>query len=337
MFSIGHNGLLSGAFLGRTAKYEGRTRQVSDETALALQSLSRNLVNTNNPTNIALTTGLGLSDKGVPLRLPALLIPALQMLRELKSYNEARGFKQISARYIIYQASDFIAQMNKLDPELAKTNSEICKNYIKAFVHQYFPDVSSQIDLFIGDDVSMDYDAVQKLAGLLKNDLPEEIKDDMQKILNYGGRRNAIQDSSYYYAAANIILNGGYNPCYPLSGTLPKNTAIVMPMGGKKEIPFFAMSRFYAQSTNVNYQVIPLVIPVGSIPAYYPFSKGDVLVGAVEEEIEKFNPNSQIAGDFALLAQYGISAEDLSGIANNVETKSYGQNNRSFGRNGPTS
>jgi len=330
-----HNRLLSGQFLARSKGATGGNRNVSRETANALQQLSRQLSSSNNNerTHLVLTTGLGLSDKGVPLRLPALLIPALKMLRDLGAYNEARGFEQIKAKYIVYQASDFITKTNKLDPQIAAESAAACHQYLTDFIAEYFPDVADQVQIATSDKCAIDPEHIEALAGELKTATPEPIARDMETIAAYGTRRKTIEDSHYYYAAANIILNGGYEPHYPLSGELFEQTDIVMPLGGKKERPFFNASRYYGEQTGVNHAVLPLLVPVGQVPAYYPFPKRDLLLGADKDEVAEFKAPDQTRRDFELLEQHGISVSEL---AEKQGRKLNDQAYRHIGGNGAT-
>ena len=58
-----------------------------------------------------LTTGFGLSSRTdqIPLRLPALLLPALETIRTAKKY----GLPPL--QYLVYQVTDFIAQTNGIE------------------------------------------------------------------------------------------------------------------------------------------------------------------------------------------------------------------------------
>ena len=82
------------------------------------------------------TTGLGLSKCGqVPVRLPALIVPALQVMEKFKVSDLA------VPQYLIYQATNFIAETNEIDQEVAMNASLQIKTYLKAYVAEFHPDL----------------------------------------------------------------------------------------------------------------------------------------------------------------------------------------------------
>lgn len=324
--------ILHESFLARagSSKVAGfKNEAPSAETALDFQLLARDLANGKGKQKIVLTTGLGLSDQGVPLRLPSLIVPGLKMLRELSAIENA------DPHYLIYQARDFITDMNRLDVTHAFNNAAICTKYLENFVAEYFPDLKDRVKIISGDSINIEKDHLETLAQRLAHIEDEPAREDMKTIAGYASRRKTVENSHLYYAAANIILNGGYGPHYPLQDSLPEGTSVIIPMGGKKEKPFFNLTTYISKETGSNQKIMPLLVPVGKIPAYYPNQQGDILVG-VEKTKKPFIPPSEIKGDFTLLDSLGITMEKLEALSSTIQgEKNEGQINRHTRRYGP--
>lgn len=329
----GRNRILSQGFLARSGdtKIAGmKNRSVSEEAARELESLALNLARKDTVQKITLTTGLGLSDKGVPVRLPALIVPGLNILRELRNVANADPY------YVIYQARDFITRVNRLDATQAFTNAAQCTQLVSDFINEFYPDLKDRVIVVPGEKADIEEDHLAGLAGQLSKARSLDMYEDMKTIYGYAARRNTQQDGHLYYAAANVILNGGYAPHYPLAGIVPQDTSVIMPIGGKKEKPFFNLTRAVSEQTGTLHTIMPLIVPVGKIPAYYPNRRGDLLVGE-GRDAGGFDPPPEIEGDFKLLEHSGIPVERLETLAGKVREQTHGKSYAGYpGRNGPT-
>lgn len=79
--------------------------------------------------------GYGLSkDYTFPLRLPVLIIPALSTLQKLKD-----AWVETLPTLVIYQATDFIIQVNKLEEQFAQKVAQDMQSVLQDFVSRYFP------------------------------------------------------------------------------------------------------------------------------------------------------------------------------------------------------
>lgn len=332
---FGQNRILREGFLARAGRSKVpnmKNRAISQDTARDFQFLARDLDRGNGGHKIVLTTGLGLADHGVPLRLPSLIVPGLNALRELCEVENA------DPHYVIYQARDFIVGMNRLDAKSAFNNAVICTEYLRKFVDEYFSDLKDRVTIVSGDDIILDKDHLNALAQRLKNVSDTPVAGDMDAIKGYASRRKTVDDSHLYYAAANVILNGGYEPHYPLKDYIPTGTSVVIPMGGKKEKPFFNLTRFIASESGVKQKVLPMLVPVGKIPAYYPNKQGDMLVGS-GQETEGFVAPTEIKDDFTLLESLGITVDMLKDLTEKLQEQDDDEEEvtRNFGGDGPTS
>lgn len=306
----GQNQILSHRFLaraGNTKVHGMKNRASSLSAARGLQLLARDLALKGEKQSIVLTTGLGLSDKGVPLRLPSLLMPGLNMLEELSQLNN------IEVKYVVYQATSFIVDMNKLDLKNAFENANICEGYLKRFVEKYYPDLTDKVEIVTSDKVDLDSNHIRTLANRLANSQGTIIEDDMKIIEGYASRRKTTDNSHLYYAAANIILNGAYGPHYPMEEVIPADTSVIIPIGGRMEKPFFNITSFINEESNSQYKVFPIIVPVGKIPAYYPNRNGDILVND-ENDLEGFVAPPEIQHDIAMLESRNISLSSLRSL-----------------------
>lgn len=307
----GQNLILKDHFLakaGPSRKIARKNRACSESAARDLQMLACAVSRAAEAQKVVLTTGIGLSDKGVPLRLPALIVPGLNMMRELVKTGNA------DIRYIVYQARDFITETNGLDAAMAFGNAALCTGYIRRFVDEFFPDVADRVTILSGDDFRLGRAHLSTLADRLAGAEDGPVRENMAAIESYASRRRGAARSHLYYAAANIILNGGYGPHYPLRDHVRDDDAVIIPLGGAKEKPFFNLTSLIGAETECRHKIIPVIVPVGGIPAYYPNPRADLLLGRDGGD-EDFVPPPEIENDFALLENMGITVGMLGKMA----------------------
>lgn len=243
---------------------ELRSNKISyTSSAIDLQNLCKSIVNNTLDWKIVLTTWIWLNDIWVPIRCPALILPALKIIRNLVNLWVN------NIEYSIYQASSFIIKENSLDEKLAKNTSDMIKNYLKWYISEYYNDIS--------DKVSFDFDFIldeNNLLNVAKNirwlSWNQDVDLAMWKLLNYAESKWKSENSAFIYGSANIICNWHIDSYYPVKND---SSDIIIPIWWKKEKPFFNLWKVYEENYKLNDKkktIIPLLQKTWEIPTYYP-------------------------------------------------------------------
>ncbi len=95
--------------------------------------------------------------------------------------------------------------------------------------------------------------------------------------------------------------------------------SVILPIGGYKEKPFFNLTVKVARMTENLHRIIPLIVPTGEFPVYYPFKKGDALIGDSPEALKAFQAPREIEGDFRVLEKHMASFDKLCELATKVK------------------
>lgn len=258
------------------------------------------------PSEILLTTGMGLSAKSqdIPIRLPSLLIPGLHMMRTFKD----QGFAP--PRYLVYQATDFIAEMNGIERSKAQGVSQRMKKYLEQFIADAYPDLKDQVILEFGISYEAPIKAIiEAMAGEIRASIqaiPElaEIVQDLEKCEE---QHSARKGSSLQYAAANILYNGGKNSAYPFANTTQPKA--ILPIGGKAEQPFFTLTSHFSGQEET--PVIPLLTHIGSRPTYYPYPTKSDPVRPEDISFTTKHPDGPIQHDLEALKAIEMTQERI--------------------------
>ena len=227
-------------------------KNLNPETSRDLERLSRRLANNPTGTRLSFTTGVGLSDVGMPCRLNAVIIPTLRVLQRLR----ALGFEDIS--YRVYQATDFIIAENWLDQAAAEQVAKLMDINMRSMIRQKYPDIAQYIHLDFGTPV--DTDTVDSVVVQLQ----DSESPSMRQILAYAKSKSHSALSAYRYAAANIICNGHTSP------QSAENHRYTLLVWWAKEKPFFQLGRDYEKEQWYDTNIIPLIQSTWAIPPYYP-------------------------------------------------------------------
>lgn len=253
------------------------------------------------PPNITLATGLGLSAEGIPLRLPAVLLPGLEILRKYATF----GIQP--PKYLIYQATQFIAETNVLAQDTAVQIAEVMTRYIDRFVTEAYPDIAGRVELRFGEHARVDADHLlaieQELAAL------PAAQPDLLRLQEANARQRRDVRMATRYAAANVLLNGAC-PGSPFEDVFG-SAAAVMPIGGRQEEPFFRLTRLMAQQHGR--VVIPQLCQPGEAPTYYPHSQGDLLVG--RDDSSRAPGFAGVRRDYQLLESIGFPVSRLRSLS----------------------
>ncbi|MDD2870891.1 MAG: hypothetical protein PHS49_02775 [Candidatus Gracilibacteria bacterium] len=292
---------LMNTFLLKNNEEVGPNKISYTKTAIDLQNLSKSLVKDTLDGKIILTTGVGLDDVGVPVRSPALIIPALEIIR----YLQKIGINDVN--YLIYQATGFIINENGLNINNANQVSSFMKKYFELFIQEFYYDIYDKIILNFNFELEQNYlDKVSlnitKLGG--KSYIDSLIKN----LENYASSKGKSNISALQYSSANIICNGHILDIYPFDSN---NVGVLLPIGGKKEKPFFNLGKIYEEnfSDNNDYSIlnIPLLQKTGEIPAYFT-TKGEDYVSSEYDYIELSGENINSSVEFdrnIVLAKFG--------------------------------
>lgn len=188
----------------RLKKYDPRIGPLQfshEKDAIFLQRIARDISDDILSTrDLLFTTGLGLSHhKEIPLRLPSLLIPALHILKQCKENNIE------PPTYLIYQATEFIAETNCIPITHAKDLALRMQHYLRRYIEVLHPDLAHHVRLELGcgypDHVRL---AVERIAENIRTssvDLLHQLSECEQRH-SRGSGQAAI------YAGANVLYNG---------------------------------------------------------------------------------------------------------------------------------
>jgi hypothetical protein len=112
---------------------------------------------------------------------------------------------------------------------------------------------------------------------------------------------------------------------------------MIVPLGGRKEKPFFNITSYTAETSGCPHAVVPMIVPFGEIPAYYPHDKGDLLLGQTDaSSIAAFSPPSATRNDFLMLQNAGIKLTELVLLSQDLVRKPDGNKiDRHPRRDGP--
>ncbi len=286
----------------------------SEQHGAILHNMARRLVDKKiTLSNIYLTSGLGLPKdcSNLPVRLPALLLPGLEILRGIKKrLNEA-------PYYLIYQATDFIIKTNKLDYARAQEYAQQMENYIKNFIFDLYPDIADHVLCFFHQEQPAGLiNTILSEAGRIRSLIEQNLLSD---VFNRSESRHSNSGDQYHvYAAANVVYNGGVATEYPFSSNLPTSPELLMPIGGEGEKPFFKLLS-QAADTSSSHPIIPLLTSLGSRPTYYSYpSQGDLFCHAdfkkAYQDGLQVIKDGPIRNDIGALISCGLTPERLSDI-----------------------
>lgn len=264
--------------------------------------------------NVLLTTGLGLSrEDSVPVRIPAILIPGLQVMEQCKK----RGLEM--PHYLIYQASDFIAANNNIPEDQAQRVSDQICAYVQEYIQKLHPDLVSSVHVINQKRYKEVQTTIENLANEMRAGIEktEALQGIGKKLKEYEARHSNATGSALSYAAANAVYHGATQE-YPYADILRAPPAAVFPIGGLAEKPFFALtvataSGAFGQVSQT--PIIPMLTKLGSRPAYYAYPEHGDPTDAVNlaEKITKLR-DGPLRADFAALQVDGADPLVLSDI-----------------------
>jgi hypothetical protein len=291
----------------------GPFHSLSEEDAKEIGQLSQAIAREEyTPSALMLTTGIGLSTGELPLRLPALLVPGLEMIRSFAQYYP----KEELPKYLVYQATALIAKYNNLPEAHAEQRAKEMQQYIEEFIAHFYPDIQDQVVLQIGLPHPEEIEHLCASIGEEIRELCRDALEDVGQVIEQYKQRHsqAKEDTAYRYAAGNALYNGANEEYYPFLEHITQETKYILPIGGQAEVPFFHLTSAFAKKRE-GYKVLPLVThSVGKKPTYYHYPKENdpTTAKAFGEALE--HPGSlhgDIRKDVEVLGRIGLTEEVL--------------------------
>ncbi len=258
--------------------------------ARVLESLSREIASGRSEcSRVLFTTGLGLSDSSeVPDRLPAIMVPALHAMERQQQLGLT------PAKYLVYQATDFIVDTNGIEASTATNVSTRMEQFLHRYVQEVHPSLEDRVEFRFERNENVDSSASIEL---LIRELSKEVSSSMyEKLCMNESVHSHRNGQAMRYAAANVLYSGASPEDYPFTQSL-SGADIIVPIGGRPEKPFFQLTNAIAEKRGAN--VIPMITHIGAKPTYYPVPEGRLTQsdfraleadGAPRKLLQKLNP-----------------------------------------------
>jgi hypothetical protein len=292
----------------------GPLRPARSSDADVIQRLGKSIAEGNaSPGDIQLTSGYGIHRSyDFPVRAPALMIPALKVLEEMQRIGLT------PPRYLVYQATDFIAETNGLDPEKAKESAQKLEAYLRGYVEKFHASIAEHVSFAFGCDYPETVrQGIQGVTESIRAKALQvlEIEAAAKRIGSYEQRNSNATGEFDTYAAANAVYSGA-TADYPFADQTPSNVQTIIPIGGTPEKPFFTITSDFADAHNPPRKVIPFLTPIGSRPTYYPAkNSGDPMSAEEFDEAMKIpHKDGPIRIDINAMIADGATSEGLRAI-----------------------
>jgi len=246
--------------------------------------------------NMNFQTWFGIpKDGNIPTRLPATLIPTLEIME---------WFYQIwlvPPRFIIYQATTVISQINNIDISDARKASQEMEWRLEGFIENNFPSLRDKIK-FRFWETPYDEEIMHNIQSYAK-ELEWVIGENAWKEFEESRKKHSNSDSGHLlYVAANTYYNRWYieNPFPWLVDAWE-----VMPIWGRSESRFFQTLLETQQSCR---RIFPLITQVWAFPTYYKNPRWDVpTYSEVSQNIfQDTQVHPDIQKDIDILSPYQI-------------------------------
>lgn len=257
-----NSNMIMNSFLLSQDKELWKNKISYSKSAIDLQNLCKSIVNDTLDWKITFTTWIWLNDVWVPVRCPALITPALEVVRNLLQL----WIKDIE--YHIYQASSFIIKENSLDKNLSQNNSDFIKKYLTWYISEFYEDLYNNV--IFDFDLNLDEKELSEVSWKIKSiNWNSDVDFVVWQLINYANSKWKTENSALNYASANIISNWHVEKYYPVNN----NWNIIIPIWWKKEKPFFNLWKVYEEKHNSKENkkiIIPILQRTWEKPTYYP-------------------------------------------------------------------
>lgn len=231
----------------------------------------------------------------VPMRLPALIIPALEIMRELKKSDIT------PPHFVVYQATSLISEINQIPREEALRVAAEMETTLFNFIKGNFPELVPHTSIYFWEKENEweILDSIQRYAWDTNGLLTETSKSHFQSCETRNSNGNG---KSLLYVTANSYYNGWFDE-YPFPQAPDTNS--IIPIWGHSEKAFF---KILLETQTSCRDIFPLITQVGAFPTYYKNPRWDIMTEAELSQYDSWNTHlhPDIQKDLSVLSPYTI-------------------------------
>ncbi len=294
----------------------GPLRPARSSDASTIQSIAVAIAESQLSTKqFLLTTGFGLDKNlAIPIRLPALIIPGLQLMERMADA------KLPIPPYLLYQATAFIAETNDIDRDAAQECATSMRNYLQEYIETFHSRIAENVHIRFGCEYEERLRAdVASITESIRQRIGEntDVSMAMQQLQTSEKKHSNGSGKHLAYAAANILYNGA-SGTYPFTDDLAENVHAILPIGGRAEKPFFMLTSDFADR-DAKIKVIPMLTPLGEKPTYYHYPElGDPLTAnQFQTALGNTSLNGPIRADLASMISDTGDTDAVAAILSN--------------------
>jgi hypothetical protein len=299
-------------------KNNGVTEICSDDIVYAIKIFIY-LIITDRISDAIITVGMGASDSVPSLRLPAYIIPAIKVVKDIRMGNRIAAIPKVR----VFKASHAGAYVNGMDLTTVRGITDITLRFLQDFVDTFFPEIASSF-IFESD---IDYKNTPIYSKILKvsqiigdlTGLDDEFTSLHMMGAKHGGENGL--ENSFFYAAAHPFYNQSViakdidNSISSFTITNP-NPALIMDLGGRPQKIFNAVILKLRSVLNPEEYTFPAlvncIVKSGKVPVYYQARKGDILLSDKCFSIDDFVKDPYTDSDYELIFNEISEKEYLS-------------------------
>lgn len=291
----------------------GPLKPARSTDAITLQEIAKNIAQgAASSRHLMLTTGFGLHrNLKIPVRLPALAIPGLNVMERMQDAGLP------VPTYLLYQATDFIAETNQLPLDESRECATRMEMYLRKYIERFHSRVAEHVVIKFGCEYPAN---VRESVTAIIEDIRLRMQDSillqeaMKEIRGYGSSHSNGENHFDAYTAANVCYSGATEK-YPFSNDQIKDVHTILPIGGIKEKRFFEVTGIYSDSLQTR-KIIPMITPIGVKPTYYlyPQSGDPASISEYDEAMQKPINDGPIRTDINAMRADGATPEQISRI-----------------------
>jgi hypothetical protein len=251
------------------------------------------IINENGIENYQLTIGLGASENYPSIRMPAYIIPAINIIKKIIDSNLDLGIPKIR----IFKANYAGIYANGFDEKKVLDVSEKTFIFLENFILEFYPDLF-QYFIFENDMPYFNtniFNNITELASIIEK--AESNLKAVKKIKKKGEKygKNKGETNALFYAATHSIYNKAIDFNNEISDIIFENKKnkpdLIIDIGGKSQKEFNTITHYLIDTLNSNkYKKRPLIssiVNVGKSPVYYKANNNDILINEYCEKIQR--------------------------------------------------
>lgn len=291
----------------------GPLRPARSVDALVLEKISKRIAQgITSSRQLLLTTGFGLHrNLKIPVRLPALAIPGFKVMERMTDAGLP------VPTYLLYQATDFIAETNCLPVDASRDCAAKMEGYLRQYVERFHSRIAQHVLFRFGCDYPPETkeaitDTMRDIRSRIEDIAP--LREALEQISGYEARHSNGSNHFDAYSAANVVYSGAAEE-YPFASDLPPDVETVLPIGGNAEKPFFALTAHFSEHLGKR-RVIPMLTPIGSRPTYYYYPQSGDPASVFDYDAAMKQPlkDGLIRTDINAMIADGVTPDALSEI-----------------------